>query len=300
MNRSPYSAYRGRKSALQRVLIAIVILLVIALAVAIVALFVLPRYVVDTPNGPQLVLPLFGSGSSSATPGPVQTAEVTAAPTAQATDGNVVVEPPSATPSPTPSPAPDLADYVPRDIPLGLALTPVDDLEATGNNGILVDMTDVDLAQAGSGLSKGLAAAPYAAAYFHLGGSQSVGTEICITLASLGFDEIVLAEEVPQGSGEHLGDDLAQRYVNLKTALDDAGWQGRLGLVLNQDLFDSKYGDGLIPAIAQSFDRLYFRTTLKSANKTALTNGGFTANGYTLVTVVQNVANLNYAWAILP
>lgn len=296
MNRSPYSAYRGRKSVLQRVLIAIVILLVIALALATVALFVLPRYVVDTPNGPQLVLPLFGSGNSSATPGPVQTAQVSVEPTALATDGNVVVEPPSATPSPTPTPIPadDLLSYVRRDIPLGLALTQPDALDAGGSNGILVDMTDFDLDKAGSDLSKGLAAVtPYSAAWLP---ADRVDTELCVTLASLGFDELVLAENVPTDGGSRL----AKSYTDIKKTLDDAGWQGRLGLVLNQDLFDAKYDDGLIPAIAQSFDRLYFRTTLKSANKNALTSNGFTANGYTLVTVVQNVANLNYAWAILP
>lgn len=295
MNRSPYSAYRGRKSALQRVLIAIVILLVIALALATVALFVLPRYVVDTPNGPQLVLPLFGSGapSPSAAPSAVQTADVSPTAPATATDSGVVVEPPSASPSPSPSPAPDLSDYVPRDIPLGLALTRSDALETTGNNGILVDMTDFDLSQADAALSEGLAAAPYAAAWLP---ADSVDAERCAALASLGFDEIVLAEEAPTGDGSGL----AKSYTDIKKALTDAGWQGRLGLVLNQDLFDSKYDDDLIPAIARSFDRLYFRTTLKNANKTALTSNGFTANGYTLVTVVQNVANLNYAWAILP
>lgn len=58
--KNPYSTYRGRANWLRRILIAIVVLLVIALAAAIVGLFVLPNYVVYTPDGPQLVLPFFG------------------------------------------------------------------------------------------------------------------------------------------------------------------------------------------------------------------------------------------------
>lgn len=296
MNRSPYSAYRGRKGALHKVLIAIVILLVIALAVATLALFVLPNYIVYTPEGPQLVLPMHGSVSRPSQPPATGSPE----PTPDVSDSGIVVDPPSAPPSPTPAPVSDLSGFQRRDMSLGLALVTADALPEESKNGVLVDMTSADLTALDSDFTEKLAGLPYAAAYLRLGGSESVDTELCVTLASLGFDELVLAEEVPQGSGEHLGDGLGQRYVDLKKTLDDAGWQGRLGLVLNQDLFDAKYGDALIPAIAQSFDRLYFRTTLKSANKNALTAGGFEANGYTLVTAVQTAANLNYAWAILP
>ncbi|MFG6373741.1 MAG: hypothetical protein K1W04_06295, partial [Oscillospiraceae bacterium] len=75
--KNPYSTYRGRANWLRRILIAIVVLLVIALAAAIVGLFVLPNYVVYTPDGPQLVLPFFGGKGSEA---PAPTPDVTVEP----------------------------------------------------------------------------------------------------------------------------------------------------------------------------------------------------------------------------
>lgn len=307
MNRSPYSAYRGRKSALRRVLIAIVIVLVIALAVATVALFVLPNYVVYTPQGPQLVLPFFGSGQPSQTPEPTPGGPDASA-SAAATDPGVVVEPPSATPAPTASVAPDLSDLPRRDMTLGL-------VAAAGEgpregDGSLFDMTGTvaewngDLNDERGNVRELNASFPYAAAWLgpdwgeamKESGFADALTQRCLMLADSGYDEIIFSEIVPDGDGA----ELAQLYRAMKAALDDAGWQGRLGLVLDQGLFDAKYDSDLIPAVAQSFERLYFRTTLKSNHRTALTNAGFTANGYTLVTVVEHPANLNYAWVVLP
>lgn len=299
MKRSPYSSYHGRGSWLRRILVAIVILLVIALAVALVGLFVLPNYIVYTQNGPQLVIPFFSSPQAPQTASPAPTEAVSPGPDAVQTPGDIVIEPlPSSTPKPSPDPTVDLSAFPRRDMPLGLRPLGRDETLGAGQ-GSLADMTDVDLSAEGDQLRTATADLPYAAAWLApdwAGLTEEELTRQCLELSACGFDEIVFSEYVPTGDGK----ELAQLYRAVKAALDDAGWQGRLSLALDQALFDRRYDADLIPAVAQSFERLYFRSTLKAANKTALTNNGFTANGYTLVTVVKNIANLNYAWAVLP
>ena len=65
MNRAPYSPYHGRKSPLRRVLTVVVVLLVIALVLALAALFILPNYIVYTPDGPRLADLLEGNNARS-------------------------------------------------------------------------------------------------------------------------------------------------------------------------------------------------------------------------------------------
>lgn len=310
MKRSPYSAYHGRKTLAHKLLTAIVILLVIILALALVALFVLPSYVVYTADGPKLELPLF-SGLAPASSRP--TAPVTAEPSPTddpAIPSDVVVEPPSTPPSPTPAVPSDLdlSQLERRDMPLGLVTTA--GAGPRQGDGSIFDMTG-DMPEDNSDLSGDRAAArelnlslPYAAAWLAPDWDAAMALEDfsdrlvqrCLALADSGYDEIIFSACVPADDGAGL----ARLYRDVKDALDQAGWQGRLGLVMDQSLFDARYDADLIPAVAQSFERLYFHTTLKNANKNALTDNGFVATGYTLVTVVQNPANLNYAWAVLP
>lgn len=313
MKRSPYSAYHGRKTLAHKLLTAIVILLVIILALALVALFVLPSYVVYTADGPKLELPLF-SGLTPASSRP--TTPVTAEPSPTddpAIPSDVVVEPPSAPPSPTPAVPSDLdlSQLERRDMPLGL-------VTAAGagprqGDGFIFDQQGFVPAPDPQGVVEFNRSLLYSAVYIspqwddvlekdeaaRTTGFEDYITQWCLTEAACGYDEIILSDGVT-AADDPTGKAQAGLYRRVKAELDQAGWQGRLGLVLDQSLFDARYDADLIPAVAQSFERLYFHTTLKNANKNALTDNGFVANGYTLVTVVQNPANLNYAWAVLP
>lgn len=292
MSRSPYSSYHGRKRIGRSILIGI------ATALAILLAAVLAGYYFGLFNIP-------GQTPSPVIPGPQATFD--ALPTAPATPSQepaVIIEPSSPTPSPSPSPAADLSGHAIRDISLGLVLTAPDALDETSRHGVLVDMTDTDLTALGGDFSAKLAALPYAAAWVGpdwagiIGDDQAETALIqrCLALAGLGFDEIVLSAYAPQGGGQ----DLADFYGPLKAAMADAKWQGRLGLDVDQSIFAAQQNDSLISATATCFDRLYFRKTLTSGNKKALQDGGFEANGKTLVTVVKNPADLGYAWAILP
>lgn len=291
MARSPYSSYHGRKRVGRSILIGIVTALVILLAAVLAGYYLGLFNIPGVPSAPP-------SSGPQITPDAQPTA-----PDAPSQEPAVIIETPS--PSPSPSPAmSDLSGHAIRDISLGLVLTAPDALPETSRHGVLVDVTGMDLAALEEDFSAKLAALPYAAAWVApdwagvIGDDQAEAALIrrCLDLAGLGFDEIVLSSYAPQDGGQ----DLADLYGPLKAAMADAKWQGRLGLDLDQSVFDAQQNESLINAIALSFDRLYFRKTLASANKKALQDGGFEANGKTLVTVVKNPADLGYAWAILP
>lgn len=293
MARSPYSSYHGRKRVGRSILIGIVTALVILLAA------VLAGYYLGLFNIPG-VPPVQPTAGAQATPD--------AQPTAPATpsqEPSIIIETP--TPSPSPSPAvSDLSGRAVRDISLGLVLTTPDALPETSRHGALVDVTGVDLAALGGDFSDKLAALPCAAAWVapdwaalktDASKFNAELQERCAALAALGFDELVLsAADLSQAEKAAL----AESYAAVHDALAKAGWQGRLGLDLDQNALSGEDAEGLVAVIAADFDRLYFRKTLTSPNKKALTDGGFEANGKTLVTVVKNPADLGYAWAILP
>lgn len=291
MSQGPYSSYHGRKRHGHSVLIGIVTALVILLAAVLVGYYFGLFNIPGVPGTP-------GTPGGQTTPAPQPSASTT-----PSQEPVVIIDAPSPSPSPAATGA-DLSGYTPRDIALGLVLTAPDALPESGKNGALVDMTGTDLTALGDDFTAKLAAQPYAAAWVApdwtavIGDDQAEAALIqrCLDLAGLGFDEIVLSSYAPQGGGQ----DLADFYGPLKAAMADAKWQGRLGLDLDQRVFDAQQNESLIDSIALGFDRLYFRKTLSSGNKKALQDGGFEANGKTLVTVVKNVANLNYAWAILP
>ncbi len=302
MNHRPYSAYRGRKSWGRRILIALAVILAVALVLAVAAAVILPNYIVYTDDGPRVVLPLFGGSHPSATPTPSPSEEPSQEPA-------VVVESVTPTPTPTPTPAP----MEPRREPtLGLLTFPLDKLvdgsaamELKADQGAVFDMTDADLTDVGA-LLDGNRNLPYSAAYLDLEWSAleeedhqafvDAAAEQCVRLAQVGFDELIFSEAVPTDDGASL----VELYKAAKTALDDAGYKGRLSLALDQALFAQTYDETLIPTVSQTFERLYFRHTLKERNRSALVENGFAADGYTLVTVVRGAANLNYAWAVLP
>ncbi len=276
MSQVPYNSYHGRKrhgrgirSVLIGVVSALVVLLVAVLVGYYCGLFNIP--------GAQQPAP-----SVQDVPGAQPSQEPV-----------VVVE--SASPSPSPTPATvDLSGYVPPEkAALGLVLTGYDALaDKAPERDTLVDMTAADLSAASLPETE-----HYLAAWRQIDPTKpEAALEDCKALAALGFDEIVLASTVPTDDGAAL----AKLYRDLKAGLAAAGWKGRLGLDLDQELFADKYGEDLIPAIAQSFDRLYFRHTLSAGNKKALTDDGFAADGLTIVTVTKGPANLNYAWAVLP
>lgn len=301
MSQGPYSSYHGRKRHGRSVLIGIVTALVILLAA------VLAGYYFGLFNIP-------GAPGFPGTPVPHASPDVQ--PSAEATPSQepmVIIDAPSPSPSSSPAAVSDLSGHTIRDIPLGLVLTAPDALPESGKNGVLVDMTDADLTALDGDFADKLAALPYAAAWLAPDWSgmkdydekatqegqplfQNALADRCAALAALGFDEIVFSAADPAKVGDA---SLAGTYTVVHDTLEQAGWQGRFGLDLDQAWFDVD-SDVIISCIAYRFDRLYFRKTLSAGNKSALTDGGFEANGKTLVTVVKNTANLNYAWAILP
>lgn len=308
MNRNPYNSYRGRGGLGRKILVVIVILLVIALALALAGLFVLPNYVIYTADGPQLVLPWF-SGQSQPTREPAPSA-VTGAPA----EDDFVVDTPSPSPSPSPSPtAPaDLSDFPRRDVPRGLVVAAG---EGPGEGqGFIFDMRVPATHPDRDGSAQFNRSLLYAAAYVNpawdsiLAGddtARSAGfadymTAWCLDAAARGYDEIILsdgvtAENDPKGAAQ------AALYRRLKEELTDAGWQGRLGLVLDQSLAGSDYDADLIPAVAQSFDRLYFRHTLQGGMKSALTANGFAGTSADIVTIYADVpSGVSWSWAVLP
>lgn len=276
MSQVPYNSYHGRKRHGRSILIGVVTALVVVLAAVLVGYY----------------CGFFNVPGPTAQPTP----SAQDVPGAQPSQEPVVVVESSA-PSPSPSPTPtavDLSGYVPPEkAALGLVLTEYGALaDKAPERDTLVDMTAADLSAAVLPETE-----HYLAAWWQVDPAKSeAALEDCAALAALGFDEIVLASAVPTDDGA----DLAKLYRDLKSGLAAAGWKGRLGLDLDQDLFADKYAEDLIPAIAQSFDRLYFRHTLSGGNKNALTDNGFAADGLTIVTVTKGPANLNYAWAVLP
>ncbi len=302
VNHRPYSAYRGRKSWGRRILIALAVILAVALVLAVAAAVILPNYIVYTDDGPRVVLPLFGGSQPTAAPTPTPSEEPSQEPA-------VVVESVTPTPTPTPTPAP----MEPRREPtLGLVTFPLEKLvdgsaalKLKADQGGVFDLTTADLTDVGAILD-GNRNLPYSAAYLNfewdiLEGEtrqefQDAVVDQCVQLAQVGFDELIFSEAVPEDDGAVL----VELYKAVKSALDDAGYQGRLSLVLDRDLFAQTYDEALIPTVSQTFERLYFRHTLKEKNRSALTDNGFAADGYTLVTVVKKATDLNYAWAVLP
>lgn len=277
MSQVPYNPYHGRKRfgrGLRSVLIGVIAALVILLAA------VLAGYYCG----------LFNVPGASAQPSDA----AQSSPDAQdVKEPVVVIEAPSPSPSPVPAAA-DLSGYVPPEKPaLGLVLTQYDALaDQTPERDTLVDMTGADLSAAELPETD-----RYLAAWWAVDPADpEAALADCQALAALGFDEIVLASNLPADDGAGL----AALYRSLKAGLADAGWRGRLGLDLDLDLFAGKYSDDLVPAVAQSFDRLYFRKTLSGDNKSALTDAGFAADGLNIVTVTASAADLTYAWAVLP
>ncbi len=305
MNRNPYRSYRGRKTLGRRVLTAIVILLAVALLLGLVALVVLPNYAVYTADGLRFDLPLLGKGRGEPTPEPLPD---------EAQEPEVVIDVPSPTPSPSPTPAPsapaavDLSGLVRREPTLGL-------VEVAGagpgqRQGGIFDMTGGlttpgQLPQGDHQAAREVCAQlPYAVAWLapdwaallaREGGEEDL-TGWCLALADSGYDEILFSEAVPADDGAAL----AQTYRAVKAALDQAGWQGRLGLVLDQSLAGSTYAPDLLPAIAQSFGRLYFRRSLRDDVHTALAEAGFDDKAMNIVTVYDRPQSVRWAWAALP
>lgn len=282
--KNPYSTYRGRKNWLRRILIAIVVVLVIALAAAIVGLFVLPNYVEYTSDGgARLVLPFFGGGKATATPAPTPDA------TADPSDIVIDVPDPTATPTPTPAPTP-IPEMLPRrDAPLGLVSYEFPRLldgaakeSLAANRGAVFDVTDADLTQ--KGIRDAILDLPYAAAMTPWDGDD----ETLVTLAGLGFDEILLT-----GVTE---DNAAQP----RKVLSDLGYLGRLSAAAEKSPFQDNTALG--QAIAQHFDRVY----VPGGNWGGfnlykyLKDNGFQGSTADIVTVVSKPISANYAWAVLP
>lgn len=324
--KNPYSTYRGRKSWLRRILIAIVILLVIALAAAIVGLFVLPNYVVYTPNGPQLVLPFFGGGKT--TPAPSPTPDVT-------DDSAVIIDQPDPTPEPTPAPTP-IPEMLPRrDAPLGLVSYEFPRLldgaakeSLSANRGAVFDMTDNIPAhppEEDSDTDTIRAAnqdLPYSAALLYCFGAAGTPEmygedriDRCKTLAGLGFDEIIVANADYSAWLEANGEDykgvtadeaqVTAFYADLRAALDDLGYEGYLSVVCpDKEAFTKGLSKGgqSGAAVAQYFDRVY----VPGGNWNGfnlykyLKDNGFRGTTADIVTVVSKPLSANYSWAILP
>lgn len=324
--KNPYSTYRGRKSWLRRILIAIVILLVIALAAAIVGLFVLPNYVVYTPNGPQLVLPFFGGGKT--TPAPSPTPDVT-------DDPAVIIDQPDPTPEPTPAPTP-IPEMLPRrDAPLGLVSYEFPRLldgaakeSLSANRGAVFDMTDNIPAhppEEDSDTDTVRAAnqdLPYSAALLYCFGAAGTPEmygedriDRCKTLAGLGFDEIIVANADYSAWLEANGEDykgvtadeaqVTAFYADLRAALDDLGYEGYLSVVCpDKEAFTQGLSKGgqSGAAVAQYFDRVY----VPGGNWNGfnlykyLKDNGFRGTTADIVTVVSKPLSANYSWAILP
>ena len=284
MNQKPYSSYHGRKSVFQRILIGVAILLAVVLLLAVVALFVFPAtYAGDQVQFDLSWLPWVKSQQDT------QIAD-------EGPEPSVIVEEAGPSPSATdqadePVKVEDLSFYVRRDVPRGLVPFEEGKTPAANQGVIFTSDQTAQLTREAAGEYS------YAAVYLTAEeqGSDALAAQ-CLALADKGVDEIILAEVVPTDNGAAL----AKLYRDVKTALVDAGWEGRLSLVLEQSLV-SGYDDDLFPAIAQSFNRLYFRHTMQNNVKNALNKNGFSTTAYTdTVTVYTAVPNVNYVWAVLP
>lgn len=304
MNRKPYSTYHGRKTLLQRILTAVAVILAVALLLALVALFVLPNYIDMTYTGDtlQLNLPLPKRPVQTPSPQPSQ---------GEDDPGFVIDDQPSAAPSRTPTPGQktDLSQFERRDVPLGLAVA-----EGAGpreRDGYIFRERDPKRDSA-SGLAERNRDLLYAAAYIdpdwdgileedetaRTTGFADYITNWCLSAAASGYDEIILSDAVT-ADDDPKGEAQAALYRRVKKELDQAGWQGRLGLVLDQSWAGAGYDADLMPAVAQSFDRLYFRRAMQSNVKTALTTNGFDNKPANYVTIYDAIPNVNWSWAVL-
>ncbi len=321
-----YQNYRGRKPMGRRILTAIVIALAVALVLALIAMVVLPNYVTYTADGAKFDLPFFGGSRGEVEPEALDSLEpqvivdsaeppVAAAsaapgagagagrgPGASAQPGAVV----SAAPVSAAPLAVDLSGLTRREAPLGLSVTP-----GAGQGGIVDQTIGLSIPGQVPAIDRDAFRAtcqslPYAAAWLapdwnallaREGGADDL-TRWCLTLADGGYDEILFSEAAPADNGAAL----AQTYQSVKAALAEAGWQGRLGLVLDQGLTGSNYDPSLLPAIAQSFERLYFRSALQNGVRDALTAQGFNGQNANIVTVYAGAVpgNVRWAWAVLP
>lgn len=294
--KSPYSTYRGRANWLRRILIAIVVVLVIALAAAIVGLFVLPNYVVYTPDGPQLVLPFFGGKGTEA---PTPTPDVTVDPTT-----DIVIETPSPSPSPTVTPPPAPDSLPPRrDTPLGLTgfawprLLDGSAKEslAKGRGAIFsTEGADLDDASLTVQTPQDL---PYAAALVPYDPEDSeTAIRTCQALVAKGFDEVILtpAEDVTLSDGD------ASFLADLRSALEEYHFNGRISAVAEKAPFQNDTALGR--AMAEHLDRVY----VPGGNWGGLNlykylkDNGFRGTTADIVTTVNKPISANYSWAILP
>lgn len=302
MSRNLYGTYRGRKSLLQRILTAVAVILAVALLLALVALFVLPNYMTYTGDGLQFNVPLPKRDK------PAQTAQ--AQPSGGVGEPGFVIETdPSAAPSAGTKVEADLSKFERRDVPRGLVTT-----DGTGpreQDGSIFDQRVPG--QASDAAAERNRDLLYAAAYVdpdwesilaedetaRTTGFADYLTQWCLTAAANGYDEIILSDTVT-AQGDAKGEAQAALYRRIKSELDKAGWQGRLGMVLDQNWAGSGYDEDLMPAIAQSFDRLYFRRAMQGNVKSALERSGFAGTTADYVTVYATIPNVNWAWAVLP
>lgn len=299
--RNPYSTYRGRTNWLRRILIAIVVLLVIALAAAIVGLFVLPNYVVYTPNGPQLVLPFFGGGKETATPAPTSGG---AAPTS-----DIVIE--TSSPSPSPSPSPKVTPPPPpgslpprRDTPLGLTgfawprlLDGSAKESLAKGRGAIFSLADADLDDPDLIAEQYSLDLPYAAALVPFDPADSESAiATCQTLAYRCFDEVILTP----AEGAAFSDGDAAFLADLRSALEECHFNGRISVVAEKAPFQNDTVLGR--AMAEHLDRVY----VPGGNWGGLNlfkylkDNGFRGTTADIVTLVSKPISSNYAWAVLP
>lgn len=287
MNQNPYSSYRGRTPLGRRLLIALVILLTLALCALLAWRFWLSNYVIYDENGPHLVL-----GGPLATP----------APSGGEDEPQVVIDIPTAAPSPTPgvNAEVDLSQFTRRKVPLGLVTVTGGKDPAVGQ-GAVFDMTDMENTYAVTADTN--AEFLYAAAYLGPDWSQAGQgsfdadlTDQCVALAALGFDELIFAPPTKAQAT----DALAKCYLATRQRLDDLGWQGRLGLVVNQDLFTSSLSEDLQDAMA-GFHRLYFQNSMRANVNKALRDHGFAGTPGDIVTLyAAPPKSVTWSWAVLP
>lgn len=323
MKFNPYSTYRGRKSWLRRILIAIVIVLVIALIAAVIGGFVLQNYVEYTPDGPRLVIPFFGGSK----PAPAPTQAVRPSLGASPDPDDIIFDEPAQTAQPNVSPTPKPEFYPRRDTKLGLVgyewprlLDGSAKESLAANRGAIFDMTqddphlldDVDFAEVRAANQ----ALPYSVALVYcFGADGSPDTqadsviEWCKTVAGLGFDEIVLGNadytaylEVHEGTADQ--QKVTDFYADLRAALDDLGFEGRLSVICPKETFLSGVSKGgqSGQAVADSFQRVYVPGGNWNGFNLykALKDMGFTGTTADIVTTVTKPISANYSWAILP
>lgn len=284
MNRSPYSSYHGRGSWLRRILVAIVILLVIALAVAIVGLFVLPNYIVYTPDGPQLVLPLFAKPQATPAPAGSLPPSVASDPSPlPSTPDDIVFETPSAAPSPSVAPSLD-PQALPERRTAPLGLIPYEEGKTLGGKqGFLFTAQQAeDFTAATAQEDYG-----YAAVYLDAGELDADAlADRCLTLAQKGVDELVVAGEVD--------------WPALRKALPRDVFHGYLSAVAEKAPFQNDTQQG--QDMARYCDRVY----VPGGNWNGLNlyrylkDHDFVGTTADIVTTVSSPISTNYAWAILP